>query len=168
MPRKVKWDHVLKHLAPLPIVDGRYVEVESYPDNWTGRPALLEAFGCMPGVRVQRGPMEKTFQKVAGNLGAWKLWGCDFPMFAMTAARLGKPKAAVDMLLVDHARNRYLPNGHMPQGRRLEAYLPTNGGLLWAVALMAAGWDGGPAGHAPGFPANGQWIVRWEGLHPAP
>ena len=89
-------------------------------------------------------------------------------MFAMTAARLGKPNVAVEMLLSDNPRNRYLPNGHMPQMRYLEAYLPTNGGLLWAVAMMAAGWDGCPAGHAPGFPADGQWVVRWEGLHPAP
>jgi hypothetical protein len=33
--------------------------------------------------------------------------------------------------------------------------------------MMAAGWDGAPAGNAPGFPADG-WIVRWENLHPAP
>ena len=84
------------------------------------------------------------------------------------AARLGKPKAEVEMLHSDHPRNRYLPNGHMPQSRHLKAYLPTNGGLLWTVALMAAGWDVCPASHAPGFPADGQWVVRWEGLHPAP
>jgi hypothetical protein len=115
-----------------------------------------------------REPMERTFDKVTGNLGAWKLWGCDFPMFAMTAARLGKPETAVEMLLCDDPANHYLPNGHTPLRRHLEAYLPANGGLLWAVAMMAAGWDGCPAGPAPGFPANGQWVVRCEGLHPAP
>ena len=41
-------------------------------------------------------------------------------------------------------------------------------GLLTAVAMMAAGWDGGPGRDAPGFPANGQWSVRWEGLRPMP
>jgi len=29
-------------------------------------------------------------------------------------------------------------------------YLPGNGGLLYAVALMAAGWEGAPKKHAPG------------------
>jgi hypothetical protein len=39
---------------------------------------------------------------------------------------------------------------------------------LYAVAMMAAGWDGAPKKNAPGFPDNGQWVVRWEGLKPAP
>jgi hypothetical protein len=39
---------------------------------------------------------------------------------------------------------------------------------LSAVAMMAAGWDGAPAGNAPGFPDNGQWVVRWDGLNRAP
>ena len=43
-----------------------------------------------------------------------------------------------------------------------------NGGLLYAVGLMAAGWDNAPKRNAPGFPANGQWNVRWESLSPGP
>jgi hypothetical protein len=43
-----------------------------------------------------------------------------------------------------------------------------NGGLLYATALMAAGWDGAPNRNAPGFPGNGQWNVRWEDLSRAP
>jgi hypothetical protein len=53
-------------------------------------------------------------------------------------------------------------------GDTLPLYLPGNGGLLYATALMAAGWDGAPRGNAPGFPHNGQWTVRWEGLKIAP
>jgi hypothetical protein len=45
------------------------------------------------------------------------------------------------------------------QARRTATY----GGLLAAVALMAAVWDGGPDTHTPGFPAEG-WRVQWEGL----
>jgi hypothetical protein len=41
-------------------------------------------------------------------------------------------------------------------------------GLLTAIAMMAAGWDGAPQRHAPGFPDNGRWQVRWEGLKPMP
>lgn len=50
--------------------------------------------------------------------------------------------------------------------RAAETYFPSNGALLWAVGLMAAGWDGSE-GHAPGFPAEG-WNVRVEGIKPAP
>jgi hypothetical protein len=63
---------------------------------------------------------------------------------------------------MDVPTNTYLPNGHNYQDARLPLYLPGNGGLLSAVALMARGWQGGPESHAPGFP--NAWIVRWEGL----
>lgn len=36
-------------------------------------------------------------------------------------------------------------NGHNHQRPGLTIYLPGNGGLLYAVALIAAGWDGAPA-----------------------
>jgi hypothetical protein len=85
-------------------------------------------------------------------------------MTAMTAARCSEPEMAIDALLMDSPKNRYLANGHNFQQNRLPLYLPGNGGLLTAVAMMAAGWDGAPARHAPGFPADGSWTVRWEGL----
>jgi hypothetical protein len=48
-------------------------------------------------------------------------------------------------------------------------YFPANGGLLYAIALMAAGWDGAPNIPAPGFPNDGvSWKVRYEGLNKAP
>jgi hypothetical protein len=33
--------------------------------------------------------------------------------------------------------------------------------------MMAAGWDGAPDKNAPGFPSDGSWIVKWEGLKKA-
>ena len=88
-------------------------------------------------------------------------------MMAMTAARLGDPARAVDALLMDLPKNQYLPNGHNVQSERLPLYLPGNGGLLYAVALMAAGWRDGPDIPAPGFPKDGRWRVRVEGMRPA-
>ena len=88
-------------------------------------------------------------------------------MVAMNAARMGEPENAVNALLMDKRTNTYLPNGHNFQDNRLRLYLPGNGGLLTAVAMMCAGWDG----HAtpnPGFPSDGSWNVRWEGLLPMP
>jgi len=63
-------------------------------------------------------------------------------------------------------KNRYLANGHNYQSLHLPLYLPGNGGLLTAVAMMAAGWGGCPERSTPGFPANAKWQVRWEGLKP--
>ena len=88
-------------------------------------------------------------------------------MTAMTAARVGEPDVAIDALLMDTPKNRYLPNGHNFQREGLTIYLPGNGGLLTAIAMMAAGWDGAPDRPAPGFPTEG-WTVRWEGLKPMP
>jgi hypothetical protein len=36
------------------------------------------------------------------------------------------------------------------------------------IAMTAAGWDGAPDAHAPGFPRDGRWVVRWEGLQRLP
>jgi hypothetical protein len=36
--------------------------------------------------------------------------------------------------------------------------------LLTAVAMMCAGWDGCSQPLNPGFPQDGRWDVRWEGL----
>jgi len=89
-------------------------------------------------------------------------------MMAMTAARLGQPAKAVDSLLMDAPKNHYLANGHNLQVPTfLPLYLPGNSGLLYAAAMMAAGWEGGPQTPAPGFPSDGRWQVRCEGLHPA-
>ena len=90
-----------------------------------------------------------------------KTWGWDFPMVAMCAARLGQPDKAIDALLMSQRTNTYLPNGHNYQDARLRCYLPGNGGLLTAVAMMLAGWDGS-TGSNPGFPPS--WNIRWEGL----
>ena len=88
-------------------------------------------------------------------------------MTAMTAARLGMPQKAVDALFMDVRTNTYLKNGHNYQEGRLPIYLPGNGGLLTAVAMMCAGWDGS-SGDAPGFPKDGNWNVKWERLEKMP
>ena len=69
---------------------------------------------------------------------------------------------------MDTPKNTYRANGHNYQRPGLTIYLPGNGGLLAAVALMAAGWDGAPDRPAPGFPADGSWTVRVERLQRMP
>ena len=63
--------------------------------------------------------------------------------------------------------NTYLPNGHNYQDERLRVYMPGNGGLLTAIAMMVAGFDGAK-GAMPGIPKNGGWRVKWEGLNKMP
>ena len=122
----------------------------------------------LDGAMVDAGIMRATLRRVMKDWDWKNTWGWDYPMMAMTAARLGENEAAIAALLMPETKNTYLANGHNFQGHGLPLYLPGNGGLLYAVAMMAAGWDGAPKRHAPGFPDDGTWSVRWEGLRIAP
>ena len=98
-----------------------------------------------------------------------KIWGSDYSSIAMTAARVGEPEIAMEMLTrFDLPGNRFLVNGHCNTRDDLRVYLPANSTLLAAVGLLAGGWDGGPNIPAPGFPKNGQWNVRVEGFKRLP
>ena len=174
LPRDAEWDRVLAHLSPLPAHGGFYVNAESAPETFTraierrDHPTLLAPCGILSCASVDRAMMRRTLVEV---MRAWNFddtWGWDYPLIAMTAARVGEPALAIDALLMDTQKNTYLANGHNYQDARLTVYLPGNGGLLTAVAMMAAGWDGAPDVPAPGFPKDGRWDVRWEGLHPMP
>jgi len=189
LPRSKEWDDVLRRLSPLPVKDGRYVALESNPDTFDNiesrhdHPTMLAPLGLLPGDAVDRETMERTLEAV---LKTWdwetKIWGWDYPMIAMTATRLGRPDLALEILLRDGPNNRYLPNGHCPQRsdeaavkdsspgarrREIAVYLPANGALLSAVALMVAGWDGSTEKY-PGFPKDGSWTIRAEGLKGLP
>jgi hypothetical protein len=190
LPREEKWDHILAHLSPLPQKHGMYVGLESNPDTWDNiasrhdHPEMLMPFGFLPGgPDVDRATMNRTLD---GVLKQWdwetKIWGWDYPMIAMTAARLGRPAEAVEVLMRDGPNNRYLPNGHCPvrsdealpknappgaRRREIAVYLPANGAFLSAVALMTAGWDG-CTDPFPGFPKDGTWKIHAEGLKRLP
>ena len=148
--------------------DGVYLMQEGMGETYTKwnweHPALLGALGMQPGDGVDPDTMRRTAQRVRDTWQWDRCWGWDFPMAAMAAARTGQPELALDFLLLDTPKNRYLPNGHNYQRPDLPAYLPANGGLLAATALMCAGWTGGPNESVPGFPKNGKWSVRWENL----
>ncbi|HSE30070.1 MAG TPA: hypothetical protein VLA93_00685 [Pyrinomonadaceae bacterium] len=169
MGRLAEWDRVIKKLSPLPTAEGVYLAHENCPQTFTERnrdhPSFLGAFGLLAGEDVDRETMRRTLHKTMKEWQWNQTWGWDYPMTAMTAARLGEKQIAVDALLMETEKNRYLTNGHNWQRPNLPCYLPGNGGLLYAIAMMAAGWKGAPATHAPGFPDDGSWKVRWEGLN---
>ncbi len=191
LPRDEKWDHVIAHLAPIPEKDGKYVALGSHPDTWDNidsrhdHPTMLAPIGLLPpqAPYTDRPTMERTLDAVLAHWDwAAKIWGWDYPMIAMTAARLGRPEVAVEILLRDGPNNIYLPNGHAPvrsdtkvdpaappgaRKREIAVYLPANGSFLAAAALMIAGWDGNTT-ESPGIPKDGTWQVRAEGLKPLP
>jgi hypothetical protein len=170
MKRDPKWDQVIDHLSRPHVLDGIYTGIETPPHIiYRDHPSLVAAFGLVPpGPLIDAETMRRTYDHVLQTWDWSSTWGWDYPMLAMTAARLGEPQKAVDALFIESQKNRYLANGHNYQSSRLPLYLPGNGGLLTAVAMMAAGWDGAPDRYAPGFPDNGKWNIRWEGLRKMP
>jgi hypothetical protein len=169
LPREAKWDTVLAGLAPVPEEDGVYVLHEGVQDMWSNwnweHPALAGIFGMLPGDGVKVETMRRTFKKVIESWQFDRTWGWDFPLLAMCAARLGEPSEAVNLLLHPSPQFQFDEHGLASGGPF--PYFPSNGALLYAVALMAGGWDGAPNRPAPGFPAGGKWVVRSEGLRRA-
>ena len=191
-PRNKQWDDIISRLAPLPMTkDGIYTAglpkgktqglktfdpfdgpstapTESFADKTRNdHPACLGAFGLLPSSLVCCDSIaaQKTLDWVMQNWNWLTTWGWDYGMTAMAAARIGDTETALKALLIDTQKNTYLKNGHNFQtADRLRLYLPGNGALLTAIAMMCAGWDGNKEGLNPGFPKDGRWNVRWEGL----
>ena len=140
---------------------------ESFADKCRNdHPAVLGACGLLPATLLYNNDkMKATLDWVMKHWNWQTTWGWDYGMIAMCAARLGDSETALKALFIDTQKNTYLPNGHNFQTPdRLRIYLPGNGALLTAVAMMCAGWDGCKEPLNPGFPKDGKWNVRWEGL----
>lgn len=165
--RTKKWKEVLSKMAPLPVADGVYTTYEGIPDMWTKytyeHPALTGVYGMLPGDGVDLPTFKHTLEKVCKEWQFNRIWGWDFPMLAMAAARTGQPALAIDMLMHPSAGFQFDEHGLATGGPF--PYFPSNGALLTAVAMMCGGWDGSE-GEAPGFPKDGSWTVRYEGFVP--
>jgi hypothetical protein len=170
MPRHAEWDRVIQGLARPPVRNGTYAAIEEEPFTvYDDHPSMLCALGVLPATPlIDATTMRSTLEDVLARWNWGTTWGWDYPAIAMTAARLGEPAKAVDALLMNSPKNQYLAGGqNLGTKGRLPLYLPGNGGLLYAVAMMAAGWDGAKA-DTPGFPASRGWKIKWEGLRQAP
>lgn len=174
LPRNPKWDDVVQRLSPLPVQGNKYLFTENGTDSYTNpeyktdHPSVFGALGMMPQTpMLDTALMQNTFNWIWSNWSWQETWGWDFPMTAMTATRLGDPEKAIQALLMNIQTNTYLPNGHNYQEGRLTIYLPGNGGLLTAIAMMCAGYDQSK-GTLPGIPKDGKWKVKFEGLQKMP
>ncbi|MCF0233930.1 MAG: hypothetical protein HUK22_03005 [Thermoguttaceae bacterium] len=171
------WKNVRAKLAPLPTKDGVFVHSSEWSDSFEKRnyehPDLIGVFGMLPRIDgVDPQTAVATLEKVLAEWRWNECWGWDFPWTAMAAARSGRPDWAVDILLSASPRNAYDERGVNAGGPC--PYLPGNGGLLYVVAAMCAGFDekatnaAAPQSgdSAPGF--HDGWTVKWERLAPAP
>lgn len=179
--RRADWDAVRANWPELPQKDGLYLPVRFEPDFWDKAAGDCKSNAVKEHCQNRDWDLRQT-------------WGWDYPMMAMTAARLQAPEEAVDWLFFNAKYNQYGSSGMTPRvhldahaaafvpaatgagthagvgpdvpgyQRAAEAYFPSNGGLPLAVALMAGGWDGS-RGSAPGFPDTG-WKV-WVDLSPS-
>lgn len=177
-PRVERWDEVRQNLAPLPTKDGVFVHSATWDDSFTKRnwehPDLIGVLGMLPPLDgVDGETAARTVERVVAEWSWDRCWGWDFPWTALAASRVGRPDLAIEMLLNDSPRNVYDERGVNVGGPC--PYLPGNGGLLYAVAAMCAGFDDSAdaknadapksGDSAPGFPEG--WRVKWEGLSPA-
>ncbi len=174
MERNAEWDKITGSLSRLAAKDSLYLAAETAPQTYedirftSDHMAVLGSLGILPASPLaDAGILNNTFDWIYDNWNWDKTWGWDYPTTAMCAVRIGEPDKAVNALMMDKRTNTYLPNGHNYQDNRLRCYLPGNGGLLTAIALMTAGWDGCDTPN-PGFPKDGTWNVRWEGIKPLP
>lgn len=129
----------------------------------------LLAYGMLPANRLfNEENMLKTLESANERWG-WTRgnFSWNYPSLALNATRLGRPDIAVRAVNMNGRSDLLLPSGNNYRSTTLRMYLPGNGGILLAVGMMCAGWDGCTEEN-PGFPKDGTWDVRWEGLKPMP
>ena len=167
-----RWLKTAQRMAPLPQAEGLYLAHDKAQDTFEryaqDHPSMLMAYGLLGGDLADPAIMERTLDQVLRTWDFDSAWGWDFAVMAMTAARLGKPELAVELLLKDTQKNQYTNNGHNRQGYRqdLPLYLPGNGSLLLAVAMMTAGFPGCQK-PCPGFPED-TWKLQYENIEAFP
>ena len=131
----------MKSLSKLPVLNGLYLCSEDTKDSYENQrylndhPIVSGISGMMPKTKlVDNKILDSTLDTIMKKWNWHSAWGWDFPMLAMSAASIGRSEQAIDFLMMDVPKNRYLLNGHNYQDARLSIYLPGNGGLLTAVA----------------------------------
>ena len=168
-PETKLYTDVAEKLALPTHADGVYLAHENCPDTftklpfYTDHPSMLAMYGVLDSEKVNKKIMSATLDKVLEVWDKKTFYGWDFPMMAMTACRLGRFADAVDLLLMDSPKNTYMENGYnrMVGDDALPLYLPGNGGLLLAVAMMAAGY-----GDKKGLSFPDGFNVKVEGISP--
>ncbi len=159
-PRVPAWDEVSENLAPLPVQNDLYLRApdwtETYETQNYEHPDPVGIYGMLPPTdKVDRRIVRNSLKKIWELWDRNRIWGWDYPWIAMCASRVNEPQIAVDALLsldIDAIG---------ASGLGIYPYLPANGALLFAAAMMAVGRNGEVA---PGFPKDGTWRVKVENM----
>lgn len=105
--------------------------------------------------------LENTRDHVYAKWNFTYSYGWDFPVVAMNAVRMENAQTAMDFLL--HPVYQFDDIGMPVGGSRVPTpYFPGASSLLFAIEMMAGGWDGSLGVHFP----DG-WVVGAEGFTPA-
>ena len=88
-----------ENLASLPVADGLYLPsagaLAAYTDDRFRRdhPVVTGAYGMLPASpMVDTAVMERTFRNIVSRWNWETTWGWDYPVMAMTAARVGRSR----------------------------------------------------------------------------
>lgn len=176
MKRDAFWDDIMNKLTAMTIVDGKYLEIESDPNMYSLQgnfsSNMLLALGCLPKTpMIDEQIMKNTFQAIVQRNGIPSFTSWSMGKMALTAARLGDQKMAIDIVCNDAPKAKFNKSGYVSrpkEGISNPAYLPVNSSFLAAIGLMAGGWDDAPKINAPGFPQDGTWHVKVENLQKLP
>jgi hypothetical protein len=179
VPEDIK--KVYNNLSPFPTANGTYIAYEGVQDMWhsskltSDHPSLLGIFGMLPpddklNLTIFQNTVANVYQTFFADPGvpisppspalpvSRPHYGWDFPLMAMTAARMGDTERAINWLL--HPDFSFDDAG-MPNGGNVvpTPYFPSSGGLLMAVAMLADGWR-----DIPGRKWPRSWICEAEGF----
>lgn len=170
------WLRVRDNLALLPTASinattgPTFPIYEGVPGMWTDNattmdhPSMAFLHGILPpplsGPPIPLETLANTADHIKKYWDLDQSFGWDFPLLAMNSLRLGDVQSAVDYLL--HPTFAFDDAGYPVGGSRVPTpYFPSSGGFLWAVAMMAGGWEGGEGSH---FPEG--WGAVVEGFEP--
>lgn len=193
-PRRADWDAQLARWPELPQKDGLYLPAASSPGFWDqaagscksnaadeacqnrDHPSLLMPLGWLPGRGVDKAAMRRTLDRVRRDWDLRQTWGWDYPMLAMTAARLDAPGEALDWLFFDARNNQFGISGMTPRvhlDAHAVAFVPMATGAGAAPPGAAAVGPDGPGYQRAAetyFPSNGALLLAvalmaggWDG-----
>jgi hypothetical protein len=168
-----KWTHVASNLVLPPQIDGLYAVYDGLNASWWEDPklngdprSLIMMQGILPDTpAVDPEVALRTSNKVWEVWGDAKIRGWGRPVLAINSARIGNPERAIyhltayDYWKFDDAG--FAIRGG--DGGTPPPFMPGNAGFLLAVAYCAVGWKDSES-DLPGFPADGTWNVKHEGL----
>jgi hypothetical protein len=136
------WQKVYKKIATPTIKNNLYLAHEKAHDTYTkyinDHPTQLAIYSFFDNIDVNKSAIKNTLEKVLNVWNEQSMWGWDYGYMSMVASNLNDPKLALDILLKKCPKNYYAKNGHNFQKGRtdLPAYLPGNGALLLAIAVL--------------------------------